>query len=111
MKNSLSHFTLALFLLFTLGAAAQETAAQWAEKNKDALATINDAALADVFKKGEPALAALFAEVKTGGVSDAVASTRLAALTQYVMMPGHSAERKTYAAALLAAAQRTCPSF
>lgn len=97
--------TLGLFFSF-LTASSQETAAQWAEKNKDALATINDAALADLLKQGAPALEKLFAEVKTGGASDPVASTRIAALTQFVMRPDGAAARKAYADALLAAAQK-----
>ena len=104
MKKSLSSLTLSLLLATC--AAAQETAAQWAEKQKDALATINESSLADTVKQGAPAFAALFAEIKTGGASDALASTRIAALTQFVMMPGRDAGRKAYADALLAAAQR-----
>jgi len=81
-------------------------AAQWAAQQKDALAAITEASLADTLKQGAPALEKLFAEVKTGGVSDAVALTRIAALTQYAMRPAGAAGRKTYADALLAAAQR-----
>ena len=92
MKNCLISLTLSL--LFTCGAAAQETAAQWAEKQKDALATIGEASLAETAKQGAPAFATLFAEIKTGGTSDALASTRIAALTQYVMGPGRDAARK-----------------
>ena len=103
MKNRLSSLTLALLLATC--AAAQETAAQWAEKNKDALATLNEASLADTVKQGAPAFAALFAEIKTGGASDALASTRIAALSQYVMRPAGAAGRKAYSDALLAAAQ------
>ncbi len=107
MNNSLFRLTVALSLLLSaLSLSAQETAAQWAEKNKDALAAINDASLAETVKQGAPAFAALFAEVKTGGASDALASTRIAALTQYVMLPGRDASRKAYADALLAAARR-----
>ena len=104
MKNRFINLTLSL-LLAALGATAQETAAQWSGKQKEALATINEATLADTLKQGAPAFAALFAEIKTGGASDALAATRIAALTQYVMMPGRDAGRKAYTDALLAAAQ------
>ena len=99
--------TLSLCLICAArGVAAEDTAAQWAEKQKDALATISDATLAETLKQGAPALEALFAQIKTAGASDALASTRIAALTQYVMRPGRGAERTAYADALLAAAQR-----
>ena len=94
MKTTLLRTLALLVVLPAFYAAAQETAAQWAEKNKDALATLNDAALADLLKQGAPALDKLFAEVKTGGVSDPVACTRIAALTQYVMRPAGKAARK-----------------
>lgn len=96
---------LSLFVI-TVATAQEETAAQWAEKQKDALATLSATSLAETLKQGSPAFAALFAEIKTGGTSDALASTRIAALTQYVMMPGRNAVRTLYAEALLAAAQR-----
>ena len=99
--------SVALFsLLFTLGSAAQETAAQWADKNKDTLAAIHEASLADTLKQGAAALEKLFAEIKTGGTSDALASTHIAALTQYVMRPNGAPARRAYTEALLAAAQR-----
>lgn len=96
------------FCLFLSASAlsAQETAAQWAEKNKDALATISDTTLAETARQGAPAFATLFAEIKTGGASDPVASARIAALSQYVMRPSGTSARKAYADALLDAAQR-----
>lgn len=106
MKKTLRTSALLIALSLAFAASAQETAAQWAEKNKEALATINDASLADLFKQGAPALEKLFAEVKTGGASDPVASTRIAALTQFVMRPDGAASRKVYTDALLAAAQK-----
>jgi hypothetical protein len=107
MKNLFNTtVTLVIALLLAAGASAQETAAQWAEKNKDALASITEASLADTLKQGIPSLEKLFAEIKTGGASDAVASTRIAALSQLVMRPAGAASRKAYTDALLAAAQR-----
>lgn len=107
MKHRFVNTAITFCLLFAAWtAAAQETAAQWAEKNKDALATINDASLAGLLKQGAPALEKLFAEVKTGGASDPVASTRIAALTQFVMRPEGASARKAYADALLASAQK-----
>ncbi len=100
------HLTaLTLCLLLAAGASAQQTAAQWADQQKDALATINESTLAETLKKGAPAFATIFAEVKTDGSSDALAATRIAALTQYVMRPQGASARKAYADALLAAAQ------
>lgn len=104
MKKRLSIITLSLLL--AAGASAQETAAVWAEKNKDALATITDAGLADTLKQGAPALEKLFAEIKTAGASDPAASTRIAALSQFVMRPEGAQARKPYSDALLTAAQR-----
>lgn len=97
---------LLLALSVTSALVAQETAAQWAEKQKDALASITDISLADTLKQGAPALEKLFADIKTGGASDALSSTRIAALTQFVMRPAGTASRKPYSDALLAAAQR-----
>jgi hypothetical protein len=110
MNTTLKTCLLLAFLL-ALGAtaqedAAEETAAQWAEKQKTALAAINDASLAETLKQGAPAFEALFAQIKTAGASDALASTRIAALSQYVMVPGRDADRAAIADAILAAAQR-----
>lgn len=94
-------------LLYAGGSIAQEdTAAQWADKQKVALAGITDASLAELLNGGTPALDALFAGIKTGGQSDPLASTRIAALTQYVMRPEGRRARKAYTDALLAAARR-----
>ena len=49
-RSTLSAILLALSITSTL--SAQETAAQWAEKQKAALATITDASLADTVKQG-----------------------------------------------------------
>ena len=107
MNHRLVNVTLALGLFVAAATvSAQDTAAQWANKQQAALATINDAALADLLKQGAPALDALLAEVKTGYASDPVAITRIAALTQYVMRPAGASSRAAYAGALLAAAQR-----
>jgi hypothetical protein len=101
---ALSAFATVLSLATAL--TAQETAAQWAEKNGDALATLSESALAQTAKQGAPAFAALFAEVKTAYASDPLSLTRIASLTQYVMRPAGAAARAAYADALLAAAQR-----
>jgi len=106
MKHRFYTSLILSLLVSTAVSAQEETAAQWADKQKDALATISEASLAETVKQGTPAFAALFAEIKTGGTSDALASTRIAALTQYVMRPGRDAARKAYADALLAAGQR-----
>jgi hypothetical protein len=106
MNPGIALTTVAFFLAVAFGASAQETAAQWAEKNKEALATINDAALADTLKQDAPSFEKLFAEIKTGGASDPVASTRIAALSQCVMRPEGAKSRKAYADALLSAAQK-----
>ncbi|MEI7900561.1 MAG: hypothetical protein WCK89_09915 [bacterium] len=105
MKTPLRNSSLILCLLLAAGATAAQTAAQWADQQKTALAAINEAALAETVKQGEPAFAVLFGAIKTGGASDALASTHIAALTQYVMLPGRDAARRAYTAALLAAAQ------
>ena len=84
MKHSL-HSALVATLLFAGGTLFAQSAAQWAEQQKDALAAFNDASLADTLEQGVPALEKLFAEVKTGGVSDPLVLTHIAALTQYVM--------------------------
>ncbi len=100
-------FPLILLLAATPLMAQQPlSAAQWAVQQKDALSTITETSLADTLKQGAPALEKLLAEVKTGGVSDPVALTRIAALTQYVMRPAGTAARKGYTDALLTAAQR-----
>ncbi len=106
MRHATPLFTCLLTFLLATTASAQETAAQWADKNKEALAAITDASLADTLKQGAPALDKLFAEIKTGGESDPVASTRIAALTQFVMRPEGATSRKAYSDVLLAAAQR-----
>jgi len=106
MNHRLTLYSLLLALSITFALVAQETAAVWSEKQKDALATINEASLTDTLKQGAPAFAALFAGIKTGGASDALAATRIAALTQYVMLPAGAAGRKAYTEALLAEAQR-----
>ena len=85
---------------------AEETAAQWADKNKDTLATITDATLTATLEQGAPALGKLFGEIKTAGASDSVASVRIAALSQFVMRPEGAKHREAYTDALLAAAQR-----
>jgi len=126
MKHSL-YPALVATLLFVGGTLFAQSAAQWAEQQKDALAAFNDASLADTLKQGEPALEKLFAEVKTGGVSDPLVLTHIAAITQYVMKKdkrclndprfmarvgnffqcnGAAKQRKVYTDALLAAAQR-----
>ncbi len=100
-------FPLILLLAATPLMAQQPlSAAQWAVQQKDALSTITETSLADTLKQGAPALEKLLAEVKTGGVSDPVALTRIAALTQYVMRPAGATARKGYTDALLTAAQR-----
>ena len=88
-------------------AHAQETAAQWADKNAKALQDAAGApALAALVKQGRPAYDALFARIQTGGEADPVASVTVAALTQHVMAKdAPKAARKAYADALLAAAQ------
>jgi hypothetical protein len=106
MKNSFKNLSLALSLMLLTGTLGAQTAAQWAEQQKETLAAINDTSLAETVKQGAPAFAALFAEIKTAGASDPVASVRIAALSQYVMLRGHDAARKAYAEALLSAAQR-----
>ncbi len=106
MRLTLTRLALLLPLLLASCATAQETAAQWAEKNKEALATLTAATLADTLKQGAPAFEKLFAEIRTDGESDPVASTRIAALSQAVMLTANAHARKAYAAALLSAAQR-----
>jgi hypothetical protein len=102
--------TVLIPLAFVLFAAAdltaQPSAAVWSGQEKEALAGICDDALADILRQGAPALEKLFAEVKTGGVSDPLAVTRIAALTQFVMRREGAQSRTAYADALLAAAKR-----
>ncbi|MCL1920452.1 MAG: hypothetical protein FWG50_05135 [Kiritimatiellaeota bacterium] len=105
MKHLLLTTVLAAGLL-ACASHAQETAAQWADKNVAALkAAVEPAALAAHVKQGQPAYDALFAQIKTGGESDAIASVTVAALSQFVMTQPKAA-RKAYADALLAAAQK-----
>ncbi len=107
MKHRFTTSVIALGLFCSVQALnAQISAAQWALQNTNALATINEASLADTLNQGAPAFEKLFAEVKTDGASDPVACTRIAALTQHVMLPAGRASRPAYAGALLAAAQR-----
>ncbi len=108
MKHLLDPAFALILLLAATPLMAQQplSAAQWAVQQKDALSTITETSLADTLKQGAPALEKLLAEVKTGGVSDPVALTRIAALTQYVMRPAGTAARKGYTDALLTAAQR-----
>ncbi len=93
-------------LLLAFPVQAQLPAAQWAAQQTNELAAINDKNLADLLKQGQPTLEKLFAEIKTGGETDPVACTRIAALSQFVMRPVGAASRKAYADALLAAARR-----
>lgn len=108
MNNRIFSHTVSLLLV--MGASAQQqaplAAAQWATQQQDALATITEAAFAETLEQGVPALEKLFAEVKTGYASDAVALTRIAALTQHVMHPAGATSRSAYADALLDAARR-----
>lgn len=99
-------FAFLLILCFASAVPAEDTAAQWAGKNKDTLAAITDASLKATLDQGAPALEKLFAGIKTGGASDPVASTRIAALSQFVMRPAGGETRPAYTNALLAAAQR-----
>jgi len=103
------------FLLLTLAAGlvactgyAQKTAAQWANENAPALeSAVDPTALAELVKKGQPAYDALFAQIKTGGEADAIASVTVAALSQFVMKTDTpKPARKAFADALLAAAQK-----
>jgi len=101
-------------LLLTLAASllvcashAQKTVAQWANENAQTLNAIDTPALAALIRQGAPAYDALFAQIKTGGDADAVASITIAALSQFVMKTDTpKATRKVYADALLAAAQK-----
>lgn len=93
-------------LLLASPVQAQLPAAQWAAQQTNELAAINDKNLADLLKQGKSTLEKLFAEIKTGGETDPVACTRIAALTQFVMRPAGAASRKDYADALLAATRR-----
>ena len=108
MKHLLDPAFALILLLAATPLMAQQplSAAQWAVQQKDALSTITETSLADTLKQGAPALEKLLAEVKTGGVSDPVALSRIAALTQYVMRPEGTGARKAYTDALLTAAQR-----
>ncbi len=105
MKNTLL-IPLTFALLAAADLTAQTSAAVWSGQEKEALAEIRGAALADTLRQGVPALENLFAEVKTGGVSDPLAVTRIAALTQFVMRREGARSRAVYADALLAAAKR-----
>lgn len=95
----------ALLVAALVGVAfAQESATDWAAKNEAVL----KAAKADcpaVLKQGKPALDALFAQIKTDGGSDAVASVKIGALSEYVMT-APAAERALYTDALLDAARQ-----
>lgn len=104
MKNTLL-FTAFSLLLNAVPVIAQESAAQWSEKNSAALSLVNSAALAETLAQGNASWQALFSSVKTGGTSDPLAITRLAALTQYVMREGTEKQRVAYADALLEAAK------
>lgn len=96
-----------LFLCLTAAVcSAQKTAAQWATENKAALEQITEPALAEILKKGQPALDELFAKIKTNGESDPVASVTVGALSEYAMTVSSSKERAFYAQALLTAAQK-----
>jgi len=108
MKHRFANTAITFCLLFAAWTAcAQETAAQWAAKNNDAFsAAVDPAAIDALLKQGTPAWERLFAEIKTAGASDPVASVRIAALTQAVMRPAGAHARKAYADALLAAAGR-----
>lgn len=83
-----------------------ESAADWAIKNGEAVATINAASLAQLAQDAT-ALDALIAETaKPAYSADALAVTRLAALTQYVVGPsGNAHVRKLWAEKLLTAAK------
>lgn len=97
-------YTLSLCLTAAV-CSAQKSAAQWATENAATLSQITAPALADILKKGQPALDELFAKIKTNGESDPVASVTIGALSEYVMTAS-SKERAFYAQALLTAAQK-----
>ncbi|MDD4101539.1 MAG: hypothetical protein PHU80_02760 [Kiritimatiellae bacterium] len=105
MKHTLILTAISL-LLTAMPVVAQETAAQWAEKHSDALAAVTSASLSKTLAQGESAWQELFASVKTGGISDPLAVTRLAALTQHVMREGSKKQRAAYADTLLEAARK-----
>ena len=94
--------------LLACASYAQKTAAQWAGENAAAIkAAADPSALADLVKQGPPAFDALFAQVKTAGETDPLASVKIAALSQFVMTKdAPKSARKAYADALLAAAQK-----
>ena len=84
-----------------------QTAAEWADTNAKTLEAIDASALTALVKQGAPAYDALFAQIKTGGESDPVASITIAKLSQYVMTKdAPKTSRKVFADALLAAAQK-----
>ncbi len=99
-------FLVGLLILAANVILAQDSAAVWSEKNNAALAEITGASLTETLQQGAPAVQALLKAVKTGGTSDPVAVTRIAAMTQHVMRKGSpTQQRKTYATALLQAAE------
>ncbi len=104
MKTNLTLTSICLFLS-AITVSAQNSAARWAEINKDALSAITGASLADTLEKGEKTWQELFASVKTGGASDPLQITRLAALTQHVMSNGTKQQCAAYGDALIKAAQ------
>ena len=93
-----------LSLAMLCGCAAwAETAAEWAGKNADALAKINDQTIAETLKQGQAGFDKLAAQIKTGYEIDPAAATTIAAITQYVMR--HPEVCPEYANRLLAAAK------
>ena len=105
--NMKSILALTAAVALTCITQAQETAAQWADKNTATLQAIDTPALAALVEQGQPAYDALFAQIKTGGESDPVASITIAMLSQFVMTKdAPKTSRKVFADALLAAAQK-----
>lgn len=93
-----------LSLAMLCGCAAwAETAAEWAGKNADTLAKVNDQTIAETLKQGQAGFDKLAAQIKTNYEIDPAAATTIAAITQYVMR--HPEVCPEYANRLLAAAK------
>ncbi len=103
-SKTVSILMAAILAAFIAVRAADQTAAEWAAKEKARLDTITKASLVEIAKGAPDSYRALFAAVQPDYKSDPVELTRIAALTQIITTSARPETRSAYADALLEAA-------
>jgi hypothetical protein len=105
-SKTVSILMAAILAAFSAVRAADQSAAEWAAKEKASLDAITKASLVEIAKGAPDSYRALFAAVKPDYKSDPVELTRIAALTQIITTSARPETRSAYADALLEAAAK-----